>query len=137
MLDLISNIILSIAIAVLAGYVFKLQRNKKRMLNAITSITLDNLILKDELEKSRAETQDKSIDQSDGFLKFISESRDWAFKYIEEVQDGLKKFSATVGPTIKYLNTYGTTVITPHDDSIKKISEAYVELEKLLPQDEK
>ena len=137
MLDLISNIILSVVVAALAGCVFKLRKDKKRILNAVTKLTMDNFILKGELDKARDEAQNNGIEQSDGFLKFISESRDWAFKYIEEVQTGLKKFSDVAGPTIKYLNTYGSTVETPHDASIKKISEAYVELEKLLPQDEK
>lgn len=137
MLDLISNIVLSSIVALLAGYAIKLRRDKKRLLNAITSMTLDNFILKGELDRARDEAQNSSIEQSDGFLKFISESRDWAFKYIEEVQDGLKKFSGKVGPTIKYLETYGSTVETPHDSSIKTISQAYKELEKLLPQDEK
>jgi hypothetical protein len=137
MLDLISNIVLSSIAALLAGYAFKLRRDKKRLLNSITSLTLDNFILRGELDKARDEAQNSSIEQSDGFLKFISESRDWAFKYIEEVQEGLKKFSDKVGPTIKYLDTYGTTVETPHDNSIKIVSQAYKELEKLLPQDEK
>jgi hypothetical protein len=29
------------------------------------------------------------IDNSDGFVKFMSKSRDWAFEYIETVQDDL------------------------------------------------
>lgn len=137
MLDLISNIILSVVIAALAGYVFKLRRDKKRLLNSITKITLDNFILKGELEKAIATNQDNAIEKTDGFLKFVSDSRDWAFKYIEEVQEGLSKFTNKVGPTIKYLNTYGTAVEGPHDESIRIISEAYKDLESLLPDDKK
>lgn len=137
MLDLMSNIILSVVIAALAGYTFKLRRDKKRVLKAVTKLTLDNFILKAELEKAQQAAQDKDIEQTDGFLKFVSDSRDWAFKYIEDVQEGLKKFTNTVGPTIKYLNTYGTTVETPHDQSLKIISDAFKELETLLPQDKK
>jgi uncharacterized membrane protein YraQ (UPF0718 family) len=137
MLDLISNIILSVVVAALAGYVFKLRRDKKRLLNSITKITLDNFILKSELEKAVATNQDNAIEKTDGFLKFVSDSRDWAFKYIEEVQEGLSKFTSRVGPTLKYLNTYGTAVEGPHDESIKIISEAYKELESLLPEDKK
>jgi hypothetical protein len=31
-----------------------------------------------------------SIEQTDGFVKFLSESRDWAFNYIEDVQSSIK-----------------------------------------------
>jgi hypothetical protein len=137
MLDLISNIALSVVVAALAVYALKLRRDKKRMFNAITKITMDNFILKSELERAVAANQENAIEKTDGFLKFVSDSRDWAFKYIEDVQEGLAKFTSKVGPTIKYLNSYGTAVESPHDESIKIISEAYKELESLLPDDKK
>lgn len=36
----------------------------------------------------------KDIEQSDGFMKFVSESREWAFSYIEDVQNAMKIFEA-------------------------------------------
>lgn len=136
MLNLIANVVFSIVIAALAVYAAKLYRDKKRILNSITQLTADYLIVRGELEKSIQASQQKTVEQSDGFLKFVSDSRDWAFSYIETVQDELQKFTSTVGPVIKYLNTYGTAVASPHDDSIKIISEAYKDLESLLPQDQ-
>lgn len=133
---IISNIIFSVAIATLVIYVAKLKIDKAKISKVLIKTSVDLMIVRDELEKARASNENQSVEQTDGFLKFITESRNWAFEYIEEVQDGLKKFSDKVGPTIKYLNTYGSTVSTPHDDSIKTISEAYKELEELLPKDE-
>jgi len=72
------------------------------------------------------------------FLKFISDSRDWAFDYIEEVQNGLSKFIKEVEPDIEYYDKYGTAVegmVSPHDKALKKISEEFKELKKLLPKD--
>jgi hypothetical protein len=135
MLDIISNVVSSVVIAALIIYVIILRREKHNARTVLTNITIDYMLLKDELQKTISAKEDQSIEQTDGFLKFISDSREWAFNYIEEVQSGLEKFTDTVGPTLKYLNTYGQAVTTPHDEAIKKITEAYKELEKLLPKD--
>ena len=36
----------------------------------------------------------KKIEETDGFLKFVTESREWAFKYIEDVQSAIIKLKA-------------------------------------------
>lgn len=78
-------------------------------------------------------------DQSnEDFLKFVSDSRDWAYQYIEEVQSGLKLFIDEVGPQIDYYNKYGSAVdgmIAPHDFALKKISSEFEKLKTLLPED--
>ncbi len=52
-------------------------------------------VLQNELKKR----EDNAIEKTDGFLKFVSESREWAFKYIEDVQQaiGVVKVSASYG----------------------------------------
>ena len=41
---------------------------------------------------------------NESFIKFLSDSRDWAFQYIEEVQTGLRSFIEEVEPDIIYYN---------------------------------
>ena len=72
---------------------------------------------------------------SEGFLKFISDSRDWAFEYIENVQVGLNKFISDAGPAIECWEKYGSVMDTPLDTNMKKISISYKELKSLLPED--
>ncbi len=72
---------------------------------------------------------------SEGFLKFISDSRDWAFEYIENVQVGLNKFISDAGPSIEYWEKYGSVMDTPLDINMQKISISYKELKSLLPED--
>lgn len=50
---------------------------------------LDKMVLQDSLDKISEEYQSLSIQGSDGFVKFLSESREWAFSYIEEVQQSI------------------------------------------------
>ena len=80
--------------------------------------------------------EDQDI-HKENFIKFLSDSRDWAFDYIEEVQKGLEKFIVEVEPEIEYFNKYGVVVegmVSPHDNALKKISEHFEELKKLLPE---
>ncbi len=74
----------------------------------------------------------------ENFIKFLSDSREWAFGYIEEVQKGLKKFIEEVEPQLKYYDKYGVVVEgfnSPHDFTLKKISKEFENLKKLLPED--
>jgi hypothetical protein len=79
----------------------------------------------------------KEIDpSSEAFLKFVSDSRDWAYQYIDEVQEGLNKFIVDIEPEIAYFDEYGIVGSAyPHYYSMKKISSAYKELKGLLPED--
>ena len=87
-----------------------------------------------QLTRSPSKTdQDQS---NEDFLKFVSDSRDWAYQYIEDVQNSLNKFITDLEPEIAYFDEYGIVGSAfPHYHSMKKISEAYKELKKLLPED--
>jgi hypothetical protein len=74
----------------------------------------------------------------ENFIKFLSDSRDWAFSYIESVQKGLTKFVNDVDADISYFDEYGEALSMSRPDypSMKNISIAYKELKVLLPEDE-
>ena len=84
--------------------------------------------LKDNLDNSA---------HQENFIKFLSDSRDSAFEYIEEVQSGLSKFINDIKPEIQYFKEYGDfTSMQPNYFALKKITQAYEELTKLLPKEE-
>jgi hypothetical protein len=85
-------------------------------------------------EKIEAKHLDKNIEQTEGFVRFLSESRDWAFEYIETVQNGLNKFVETAGTKLEYFDKYGRIVGSPHYPLLEDILVAYRELQKLLPE---
>ena len=74
---------------------------------------------------------------NESYVKFISDSRDWAYEYIEDVQPKLTSFANKVEPQLNYYNTYGQTVQGPHIILVKEISEAYEELKTIMPQENK
>ena len=47
---------------------------------------LNYIILSEKMEEVVKKQDSKNIEETDGFLKFVTESREWAFQYIEDVQ---------------------------------------------------
>ena len=109
-------------------YILQVKKNRDLLANILRFLL--------EQETSKEESKTDKDQANEAFLKFISDSRDWAYAYIEEVQDGLNKFINDIDPEIKYFDEYGVVGSAyPHYYSMKKISGAYKELKKLLPKD--
>lgn len=87
-----------------------------------------------ELERRLANREEIA---NESYVKFLNESRNSAYAYIEDVQDQLITFASKVEPQLNYFNTYGTTVQGPHQILVKEFSEAYEELKTIMPQENK
>jgi hypothetical protein len=112
----------------LSLYLVQIKKNR-----AILANTLKLLIMQESLN-SENKTDKEQADEA--FLKFVSDSRDWAYQYIDETQETLNKFITDIEPEIAYFDEYGiASSAYPHYHSMKKISGAYKELKKLLPED--
>ena len=97
---------------------------------------LDKTIISEKLIEVSEKKNKLDDPSSEAFLKFVSDSRDWAYQYIDEVQESLNKFITDIEPEILYFDTYGDLMSAePNYNSMKKISGAYKELKKMLPED--
>jgi threonyl-tRNA synthetase len=131
MIDFIIFISVIVVIVVLMLSVLRLRLKNRKLAAELLQITLDQNILMTKLAEELKKKEDVSIEKTDGFLKFISESRDLAFQYIEAIQEALVKFKGKVGPEIEYMLTYGTaTGDNLQSKSFLKIEKAYKELIK-------
>ena len=75
--------------------------------------------------------------ENQAFVKFLSDSREWAFQYIENVQQTLTKFNEVYSKELRYIRTYGSVMLDKTLSSIfEKIDEAYKDVKKLLPEEE-
>lgn len=63
-----------------------------KMQNEVDTLLVEKEALLRKLNYMINNSDNANIEQTEGFLKFISESRDWAFKYIEEVQEAITEF---------------------------------------------
>ncbi len=112
----------------LSLYLAQVKKNR-----AILANTLNLLLMQQSMNDESKTDEEKS---NEAFLKFVSDSRDWAYQYIDQVQEGLNKFITDIEPEIAYFDEYGEVGSAyPHYHSMKKISGAYKELKKLLPED--
>ena len=112
---------------------------KLRSVNiAFSQMILANDLLESYIEKTKSSStpNDEDIHQ-ENFIKFLSDSRDWAFDYIEDVQNGLEKFVNNVDADISYFDQYSIVLGNnePHTKALKNISSSYKELKKLLPEE--
>ena len=108
----------------------RLRKKMKTLLAAYAKIEL--------LINSQKDKESDNDVHKENFIKFLSDSRDWAYEYIETVQSGLNKFINEIEPEISYFDEYGVVGDAyPHYHSMKKISSEYKELKKLLPIEEK
>jgi len=100
-------------------------------------LLIDYSVLENRLKDALKEIENNKLTESDGFIKFISDSRDWAFEYIEEVQKALAEFDEEVAPQLEWANNYGNLAgDTVHTETITKISEAYNKLKSVLPKND-
>jgi hypothetical protein len=131
MIELVLIFILSILTSLFLYLYLKQIKNNK----AILANTLKLLLHQEQEHQANKTDKEKS---NEDFLKFVSDSRDWAYQYIEEVQAGLKTFIDEVEPQIDYYDHYGAAVdgmVAPHDFALKKISSEFKKLKSLLPED--
>jgi adenylate kinase family enzyme len=124
-------VLLSCIIVGITIYTFLLRKLIKRAGMELLQAISDRQVVVDYLEKEMAKTNALELNDDDGFVKFLSESRDWAFSYIEQVQEQLKEFVDKVGPLMVYYDKYGRI---QESESMNKVFDAYSELIKVLPE---
>jgi len=114
---------------------FKIKQFANTLSEAYMQQLADNFLLQKEIEKLYQDIENKKLEQTDGFLKFVSESRDWAFQYIEEVQKALAEFDDEVAAQLQWATTYGRlSGDTVHTNTVNIVSEAYKKLKSVLPE---
>ena len=108
-----------------------------RLTQECAKLFIDNKTLEEFISVNNVEFKNDSDIHKENFIKFLSDSRDWAFVYIEEVQSGLTKFVNDVEPEINYFKEYGDIMaMQPNYNSLTKITQAYEELVRLLPKEQ-
>lgn len=126
--DLIVFVVATIIVSILTFVLLVYRGRLVRVTNMLTQTTLDKIVLADKLNTEIEKSQGASIEQTDGFLKFVSESRDWAFQYIEEVQAALKEFDQVILRETQSVDSLPA-------ESLTNIIDAYRTLKEVLPKE--
>jgi hypothetical protein len=136
-----TNILLVSIITLLIafGVTYSRMLHKNASMKKEAARLLVNIVVLEEyintIEENKLQS-DESV-HKENFIKFLSDSRDWAFQYIEEFQAGLDEFVSSIEPEINYFKEYGDLMsMSPNYYSLKKIVDEYDKLKKLLPNQE-
>jgi hypothetical protein len=136
----IENIIIALSSTLAAMFFIlvivsaKALRLRKKMKTLLVAYSKIEIFIASQKEKE----SDNDV-HKENFIKFLSDSRDWAYEYIETVQSGLNKFVSDVDADISHFDEYGDvlSMSRPDYNAMKNISNSYKELKKLLPVEEK
>ena len=136
--------IIIIALATLSGcfaisYTFlfiKVVKLKK----SLSKLFIEKTLLQEYIESTKSIIDEKNFEDSvhkENFIRFLSDSRDWAYKYIEDVQFGIKEFIDSVDPDLLHFDEYGKVGSAyPHYEAMVRINNAYKKLKTLMPKEE-
>lgn len=120
------------SVALYSSLFRKLVKSKKE----IAKLLINNIVLEEYIKgiEDNKIQSDESI-HKENFIKFLSDSRDWAYEYIETVQLGLNTFVDEVEPLLMHFDAYGDAgPLGPNYDALKQISISFRELKHLLPE---
>jgi hypothetical protein len=88
--ELIAFSVFIVGFVIVLAVNVKLFLKNRKLYSEMLQLGLDRAMLLEKIEKlAPASSQ---IEQTEGFVKFLSQSRDWAFEYIEGVQSALQDF---------------------------------------------
>ncbi len=138
MIDITSLIAFSVMAVLMSAFLVMAIRLfiQKRQLTAILIQTIND---KNFVTKKLGEVFDEKeallLEQDNGFIRFLSESRESAFNYIEQVQAALKEYDETIQSILEWNDTYGSVLgESPYSEAFEQIALAHKKLKDLLPE---
>ena len=97
MFELIMLALALILISLLTVEIVGVKIKLRRVSGALLQSEIDREAIEERLLELLANTDSSNVEQTEGFVRFVSESRDAAFSYIEEVQQTLAPLREAVG----------------------------------------
>ncbi len=139
MIDIVVNSIVYGLLVSLIGYLgfrnILLRRKTQEAITDKLQASVNANIIRSEYTRALQEIENMKLEKSDDFVKFLSDSRDMAFTYIEDVQEKISEFDKQIQEIAEWNRTYGSVVgDTPHSSKIEEINLAYDKIRSLLPE---
>jgi hypothetical protein len=139
MKDIIIIVLATLSICFAISYTFLFVKVIK-LKKSLSKLFIEKTLLQEYIESTKSIIDEKNFEDSvhkENFIKFLSDSRDWAFKYIEDVQFGIKEFVDSVDQDLSYFDEYGeVSSAYPHYEALVRINNAYKKIKKLIPIEE-
>jgi hypothetical protein len=117
MIEIIIISVLTVAVVISLVALLYMRKTSQDLASQLVQCAVTNIDLKEAMSRLKDE---KELGENDGFVKFLSDSRDWAFEYIENVQSSIVKLEVAMAARNE-----------------EEISECYKALLNYIPKDEK
>jgi predicted PurR-regulated permease PerM len=127
-LEIASFLVIILIMFAAIFFVVKFKYQNQKLVSLLAQEAIDKLAVMKELQDFKNKKDDRDIEQTEGFVKFLSQSRDWAFQYIELVQSEIKSFEKTATAIIYRDNKASS--------EMEELARAYERLLKLLPENQ-
>lgn len=135
---IINSVAYTLLILLSTYFVFRnivLRRKVQDEITARLQASIEKNIVMSEYKEVLQALENKKLEESDDFVKFLSDTRNAAFDYIEDVQANIQEFDSILSDISKWNKTYGSVAgSTPHAEKIEQLSLAYDKLRNLLPE---
>jgi malate synthase len=103
---------------------FNLQKMSRKMVQQ--RIDYDSIVVK--LQEALKESDTKNVESKEGFIKFLTDSRDWAFQYIENVQSAIDKLNEE---SVKV--DFNASYLLPEE--VESLHDAILKILEQIPED--
>ena len=121
-----------VAILGLSFYSVKLKLDKKRFFHSILQLMMDKDSLVKELTEAKMEINTLSS-PDDGFVKFLSQSRIWAYEYIENAQKEIREVILAIDAEKTLVDNTKTLRKAELEDVLNRIIKHSDRLKNILP----
>lgn len=129
-IELVVFLVVLLIFASLVTYMLTLRVKVNVLADQLAQEVVDKIAITTKLAEFASDNNLSNLEQTDGFIKFLSESRDSAFKYIEDVQLEIKAFMKEVGPVVEAYRAMPNKNLASD-----KIVNAYDRLIKIMPEE--
>jgi hypothetical protein len=101
---------------------------------SFTKLLISHKSLQEFVDSNNIEFKNQNDIHKENFIKFLSDSRDWAYGYIEDVQKSIDSIIEKTAHTVKYHKDFSALEIEPYATQITILADAIEELKTLLPE---
>ena len=140
MVLLMNNIIVIVAFTLSGSfalaYLFSLIKINK-INKSFTKLLISHKSLQEFIDTNNVQFKNENDIHKENFIKFLSDSRDWSFSYIEDVQTKINKMILDLKPDVEYFEKFESLYDGhPSYEILTNFIESYKNLQDLLPKEE-
>jgi hypothetical protein len=134
--NIISMIAFTLAGSFALAYLFSLIKINK-INKSFTKLIISHKSLQHFVDNNNIEFKNEDDIHKENFIKFLSDSRDWSFSYIEDVQTRINKMIIDLKPDVEYFEKFGLLYDEhPSHQMLTNFVKSYKELQDLLPKED-